>query len=215
VHGIGTSHRYLGRLHDELGRTSAVHSITLPGFGGLPKPSRAPDVETMAGALGSVLEELGIRDATFVGHSMGAQWVVELALQRPDLARTVVAIGPVTDDRNRTLHAQLGALAVDTLGETPLVNAMVFIDYVRCGPLYFLRETAPMLRYPIEERVASLTVPLLVLRGGRDPIASERWCRRLRDSAPRGTLVTVPGHSHVVQHTAPRAVASAIRSLTG
>jgi pimeloyl-ACP methyl ester carboxylesterase len=56
-------------------------------------------------------------------------------------------------------------------------------------------------------------VPLLVMRGGKDPIAGVDWCRRVRDSARRGSLVVVPGHHHVVQYTAPRAVASAITSF--
>ncbi|WP_382307233.1 alpha/beta fold hydrolase [Herbiconiux sp. UC225_62] len=213
VHGIGTSHRYLSRLHDEFARTGPVHSIDLPGFGGLPKPPEAPSVPEMAAALADVLDGLGLRRPVLVGHSMGAQWVVELAATRADLASAVVAIGPVADDRHRTLTAQSVALGIDILGEPPVVNAVVFLDYLRCGPAWFLRESGPMLSYPIDERVADLTVPLLVVRGGNDPIAGTAWCRRLRDAAPRGSLAVVPGHRHVVQFTAPRAVASAISTF--
>jgi pimeloyl-ACP methyl ester carboxylesterase len=53
-------------------------------------------------------------------------------------------------------------------------------------------------------------MPVVILRGGRDPIAGPDWCRRLRDSAQHGVLIVVPGHHHVVQYSAPRAVASAI-----
>jgi pimeloyl-ACP methyl ester carboxylesterase len=213
VHGVGASHRYLARLHSELETDSLVYSVDLPGYGGLPKPSDSPSVHEMAVRLARVLDVLGVSEAVLVGHSMGAQWVVELALIRPDLASRVVIIGPVADSAHRTLFAQSRALAVDILGEPPVTNATVFLDYLRCGPIYYLQQSKPMLSYPIDERVTSLTQPLLVMRGGNDPIASDDWCRRLVARAPDGCLVTVPGNRHVVQFTAPKAVAGAIRSF--
>lgn len=210
VHGIGMSHRYLSRLHEVLGEHARVVSVDLPGFGGLPKPPDDLDVPRMAAILCDVLELVSARRCVLVGHSMGAQWVVEAAAQRPELARAVVAIGPVADSRRRTLGAQARALAADTLGETPRINAIVFTDYARCGVPWYLTQLRHMLRYPLEERVRELRTPLLVIRGGRDPVAGREWCRRLRDRAPDARLVEVPGRHHVVQESAPRAVASAI-----
>jgi pimeloyl-ACP methyl ester carboxylesterase len=210
VHGIGVSHRYLARLHDVLARDRAVFSIDLPGFGGLPKPGWDVDVATMAQALGQVVESLEVGPVLLVGHSMGTQWVVETALQRPELVTDVVIMGPVTDSDHRSMHAQSLALALDTLGETPHANYIVFTDYLRCGIPWYLTQLRHMLSYPIEDRLPGLSRPLLVMRGSRDPIAGLEWCRRLRDAAPRGRLVQIPGAVHVAQHSAPKAVASAI-----
>ena len=210
IHGIGMSHRYLTKLHARLSEEADVHTIDLPGFGGLPKPGRDLDVEAMARLLGEVLDEIEVAPVVLVGHSMGSQWVVELAAQRPDLVRGVVAMGPVTDDRHRSLPAQAMALTLESLGEPPQINYQVFRDYLRCGPRWYLTQVRHMLRYPIEQRVAALTVPFLVLRGGDDPVAGVQWCRRLRDAAADGWMVQVPRHRHVVQQTAPRSVASAI-----
>lgn len=215
VHGIGASHRYLSRLHDTLALDGPVHSIDLPGYAGLPKPRRDVSVEAMAHGLAAVIAGLGLGPVVLVGHSMGAQWVVETATRGPDLVTDVVIMGPVADAAHRTLRAQLIALALDTLGESPAVNGIVFTDYLRCGVPWYLAQVRHMLSYPIEERVAALDVPLLVLRGARDPIAGRAWCRALRDAAATATLVEVPRGFHVVQHTAPRAAASAIRALTG
>jgi pimeloyl-ACP methyl ester carboxylesterase len=210
VHGIGVSHRYLARLHDRLSACGTVHSIDLPGFGGLPKPKKAPSIAEMAGALADLLTELGVADAVLVGHSMGCQWVVELAAQRPDLARLVVIMGPVADSEHRTALAQSVALALDTLGEPPAANIAVLVDYVRCGPVWYSQQLPFMLGYRIEDRVEDLTMPVLVLRGGKDPIAGLEWCRRLRENARAGALVIIPGSHHVAQMSAPGAVASAI-----
>lgn len=213
VHGIGMSHRYLSRLRAELARDAEVFTIDLPGFGGLPKPKASPDIAAMSRALGTVLDDLGVRAAVLVGHSMGAQWVVETAVQRPDLASAVVVIGPVTDDRRRGALTQALLLARDSALEPPRANAIVLTDYLRCGPLWYARQARHMLRHPIEERVAHLTVPLLVLRGAADPIAREAWVRRLAARAPRAAVSVFPGHRHLVQHTAAAAVAARIRAF--
>lgn len=213
IHGIGTSHRYLARLHRELARTDEVHSFDLPGFGGMPKPDAAMDVSDMAAALASVLGHLGLSTAVLVGHSMGAQWVVELAATRPDLAAGVVLIGPVADDARRTALAQSAALFRDALREPFGANAVVFLDYARCGPVWFATQLRCMIAYPIEERIRAISAPVLVIRGGNDPIPGTEWCRKLRSAAPHGSFVVVPGNRHVVQYGAASAVAAAIRAF--
>lgn len=214
VHGIGMSHRYLARLHDLLSAEAPVFSIDLPGFGGLPKPGEDVGVPAMATALGEVIASLGAGPVVLVGQSMGCQWVVEVSAQRPELVAHLVTIGPVVDAAHRSFRAQASALAVDSLGEPPDANALVFTDYVRCGIPWYLAQLRHMLSYPIEDRVADLAMPLLIVRGGRDPIAGQEWCRRLRDDAPDARLVIVPGHHHNAQQSAPRAVASAIQAHT-
>ena len=210
VHGIGMSHRYLSRLHDVLARSTRVVSIDLPGFAGLPQPREAADVRRLGRALADVIATLNEERIVLVGHSLGAQWVVEAALHRPHAVSAVVAIGPVADERHRTMPSQAVALALDTLGETPFINAIVFTDYLRCGIPWYLTQLRHMLDYPMEKRVRRLSVPFLVLRGGDDPIAGRGWCRRLRDAARVARFVEIPGHHHVVQQSAPLAVADAI-----
>jgi pimeloyl-ACP methyl ester carboxylesterase len=210
VHGIGMSHRYFARLHDALSEDSAVYSIDLPGFARLPKPGFDVNVVAMARGLAEAIEALDVGPVILVGHSMGSQWVVEVAAERPDLVSHVVAMGPVTDDEHRSALAQALALGRDSLGEPPLVNAIVFTDYLRCGIPWYLAQVRHMVAYPIEDRVARLEVPLLIIRGEHDPIAGLQWCRRLRDRAPSAALVTIPGRYHVAQFSSPRAVADAI-----
>jgi pimeloyl-ACP methyl ester carboxylesterase len=204
----------MARLHRELATNADVHSIDLPGFGAVPKPSTSPSVTAVARALGSLLDQLAVTRAVVIGHSMGVQWGVELGLIRPGLVSELVLIGPVTDAAHRSLPYQALMLARDVLGEPITANTTVFIDYLRSGPVWFLRQSRFMIGYPIEERIGNLAMPVLVLRGGNDPIANTRWCRVLVSNAPCGRLVIVPRHRHVVQFTAPRAVTAAIRNFT-
>lgn len=153
IPGIGMSHRYLTRLHDLLAHAGKVYSIDMPGFGGLPKPSEAVGIPEMARALGQVLDQLAIKRAVLIGHFMGTQWVVELATQRPQLATHVIAVGPVVDDKHRSIAAQAIVLAVDSLGEPLSGDLLVFSDYLRCGQSWFLSQMRHMHDYRIENRV--------------------------------------------------------------
>lgn len=210
VHGIGMSHRSLGRLHGVLADSARVVSIDMPGFAGLPKPRGDADIVRLGKGLADVVMTLGETRVVLVGHSMGAQWVIEAARHRPESVTAVVVIGAVADERHRTLPAQARALALDTIGETPSINTIVFTDYVRCGVPFYVAQLRHMLGYPTQLRLRELAVPVLVMRGGDDPVAGRAWCRRLRDAARVARLVEIPGHHHVVQHSAPNAVAAAI-----
>ncbi|GLJ60244.1 MULTISPECIES: alpha/beta fold hydrolase [Microbacterium] len=211
VHGIGISHRAFSRLAEVLAADDVVHVLDMPGFGDLPRPGHSPDVPAMAELLADVVAGLGDGPFAVVGNSMGTQWAIELACRHPGLVSRVVAIGPVVDERRRSAARQALALAHDCLRETVSANAIVLSDYVRCGPRWYFRQLPHMLAYRPEERVTALRRPLLIVRGERDPVARRAWCVRLRDAAQDGRLVEIAGQPHLVQHTAPRAVAAVLR----
>jgi pimeloyl-ACP methyl ester carboxylesterase len=211
IHGIGVSHRYLSRLHHVLAGAADTISIDLPGFGSTPRPDRHLTVAEQGAFIHQALDQAGVGPRVLVGHSMGAQFVLEAALQRPDQVPQVVLMGPVVDVRNRTVFRQMTALTKDALlYETPGSNALVFSDYLRCGPLWYLKELRVMMDYRTEDRIRELRMPVMVLRGSSDPIATGEWCRILTRRAAEGTLVEVPGCGHVVQHTGTAQVAEAI-----
>ncbi len=213
IHGIGMSHRYLLRLHKTLAATHTTVAIDLPGYGGVPKPKKDVGVAEMARGLTEVIRSLGAGPVVLVGHSMGTQWVTEVARQSPELVERLVLIGPVVDSKRRNALAQGAALARDTFGETPRVNWIVTSDYFRCGPRWYFAQVRHMLSYPLEEEVARVQLPMLIIRGSRDPIAKHEWSERLRDHARDAHLVEIPPHHHVVQESAASDVAQAIHSF--
>ncbi|GEL96465.1 alpha/beta fold hydrolase [Cellulomonas terrae] len=210
VHGIGMSHRYLARLSGELAPSGTVHSIDLPGFGGTATPSERMSIADAGRALAGTLDALGISDVVLVGHSMGAQFATELAAQRPDLVAHLVLVGPATDPRRARYVVQAVDLTRDALKEPLSGNAITFTDYLRCGPRWYLAELAPMLAFRTDQRLRDVVAPTLVIRGGDDPIARHDWCAELADIGVDGSLVTIPGHRHLVQHTAAAQTSDAV-----
>ena len=210
LHGVGLSHRPYLRLAEQLAPHGRVIALDLPGFGSTPTPDRSIPVEEYARLIVQALATLEVTACVAIGHSMGAQFALALALEQPELVSHVVLIGPVTDSAHPSAARQMLVLARDSLLEPPLTNALVFSDYVRTGPRWYFTEVAAMLAYPTHERIGSLTAPLLIIRGGHDPIATTEWCERLLRLAGGGTLHVIDRHRHVVAHTAADRVAHAI-----
>ncbi|MHA7155636.1 alpha/beta fold hydrolase [Arthrobacter sp. TMN-50] len=210
VHGIGMSHRYFDRLQPELALHGNTHVLDLPGFGGTPKPGQQLGIDAYAAALGRTLDQAGIRSCVLIGHSMGAQFVTELAVQRPDLVTDLVLIGPVTDPTRRSAVWHSFALGLDSLRERPLTNAMVLADYARCGLPWYFTELPVMLNYNIHERLPLATQPVLVIRGSNDPVSRQPWCLRLAAEAKDGRLVEIPGQPHVAHRGGAKEVTQAV-----
>ncbi|MFB2596193.1 alpha/beta fold hydrolase [Herbiconiux sp. P17] len=213
VPGIGMSHRYSARLHDELARTATVLSLDLPGFGGRPKPAGRMSVPDYAHAIARALDERRIGRAVLVGHSMGAQFSVEVARLRPRLVERLVLAAPVVDPHRRTGRQQSLDLLHDLVLETPSAAAIVIADYLRTGPRWFFTELRAMLAYRTEEAIGGVTCPVLVVRGENDPIARRHWCYDLAHRAVDGELAEIGKAGHVLQHTATEQVARAITTF--
>jgi pimeloyl-ACP methyl ester carboxylesterase len=57
----------------------------------------------------------------------------------------------------------------------------------------------------------AIQAPTLVVRGGRDPVSSQRWAERVASMPPRRRpLRLLPGRTHTVNMNAPRALLGAI-----
>ncbi|MDQ0028665.1 alpha/beta fold hydrolase [Arthrobacter bambusae] len=216
LHGIGVSHRYLQRLHGLLALTVDTYSIDLPGFGGTPAPEHVLTAAEHATYVLGALEQLGVLEFVVVGHSMGTQFAVEAARQQPQRIPHVVLMGPVVNDQRRSVARQALALARDCLFfESPSSNAIVFTDYLRCGPGWYLKNLKVMMDYRIEARIGGVRAPVLVLRGAHDPVAPSEWCRRLVAGASTAQYLEISGTGHVVQHNRANEVADSILAFAG
>lgn len=210
VHGIGASHRYYRRMRTSLAATGHTLSLDLPGFGGTRKPRQPVGIDEYGALLGRLLDQLEVPRVVAVGHSMGAQVATELARQRPDAVSHLVLIGAVTDPRRATAVQQAMGLTRDVVKESPSGNLIVFQDYLECGPRWFSTELVPMLEYRTDLALREVRSPTLVVRGADDPVSGSDWCAVLAATAPNGQLLEVPGHRHLVHHSAAAQTAARI-----
>lgn len=199
VHGIGMSHRSFRRSQHALSGTHRTVAVDLPGFGGVPAARRALAASEMGDLLVRALRASGVRQSVIAGQSMGAQVAVEAALRHPDVVDAVVLVGPVTDPRRRSLPRLAAGLLLDSCGEGLRMNTVIATDSLRSLRQY-RRQLRPMQWYRMLEDVSRLRVPVLVVRGDRDPIARRDWAARVAGAAGRGALVELSGPHHVQEH---------------
>jgi pimeloyl-ACP methyl ester carboxylesterase len=120
-----------------------VIRLVRAGYGDLPAPGRILTLADHARHAAAVLDELGLSGATVVGHSSGSAIVLQLVLDRPDVAaRLVLAEPPLVDvllepadvEAVRALFGPMigAALAAAARGDDD-AGFDAFMDLV-CGP---------------------------------------------------------------------------------
>lgn len=196
VHGLGLTHRYFARLQP-----------LIPG-------SRAIDLEgTTLDELTASLARAAEPGTLIVANSLGTQIATELAVRSPESVRALVLSGPTWDPAAPSIPAQLLRLLADSYREQPSLVPVALADYARRGPWHILQAARSMLRHPMAERLAQVSVPVVVVRGSLDPICSQSWAERLASAPVNGRLVTVQGAAHAVDWSHPGAVVQAVEEV--
>ena len=161
-----------------------------------------PSVDALAARL---LAGLGEGPVVLTGHSQSCQVVVAAA--RDPRVVAVVLLGPTTDPRLRSaagLARQWVRTAVhEPLGAVPVIAA----QWWRTGPRSMLALWRTAASDPIDARVATVQVPVVVVRGTRDRLCPHDWAAHVAAAAPRGRLVELPGAAHMTPQTHPDEIA--------
>jgi pimeloyl-ACP methyl ester carboxylesterase len=199
-----------------------VVAIDQAGHGGtLGLPTGGATMADYAELLGRVVDELGIKRAVFMGHSMGGRLVTELVSREPERAIAVILLDAIvgdTWDRMVTLFRFTppllagigGLLAVDTLSTVPVFRdprqavklgrlvVPTIAGHVR-RPWRLIAPAVSILRSggtsEMLDRLAADRVPLFVIHGDCDlavPIGTAKAASRRGD----GDLVVIHRASH-------------------
>jgi pimeloyl-ACP methyl ester carboxylesterase len=194
VHGLGMSSAYFVRLAAEL-YAAGWNPIApdLPGFG---ESVNAPGggAAEHARQLAEWADGAGVREAVWVGHSIGCNAVAHLVRLRPDLVRESAYIGPLWTRSRYPKIRIMAHLALDALREPLALYRFILAAYWRTG---IARWWQTARRFALDVACSpDLPAGSLLLAGIRDPIP-DRACVN---------VVHVPGaHACVFSH--PRDVA--------
>ncbi|MCG2621497.1 alpha/beta fold hydrolase [Arthrobacter sp. I2-34] len=213
VPGIGMSPRYFVPLVRELASTATVHAVHLPGFGAARRPVQALPIPETGRLAAQALQQLRPGRFIVVGHSMGCQVGVEMALADPASVRSLVLLGPAINSRERTIRLQRRRLIQDTFREPAMVTWTAVGDYLRCGRRWYLANAEYMIGHRLEERLPLVRVPVVLVRGEHDPIVPRSWLTELAAAGTTAVAVEVPGEAHAAMYRNPAAVARHCREL--
>ena len=212
--------------------------VDLLGHGRSAKPADGYGIAEQARRVGAVLDQLGVRRATLVGHSTGGMVATSLAEQRPDLVTAIAVIdtGPRAD-------AFIGDSPISRLLHVPVVGQLLWRlrthDTIRSAlGSAFTREVAIpdqiiadvrgmtyrsfsatdqsalafLEERPVPDRLAELGLPVLVIFGSQDrrwqPSSAQDYRR-----VPGAQIEILNGVGHTPMFEDPDTTAELIRGF--
>lgn len=208
----------------------SVVAVDLPGHGlsgGEPRES----IEAWAGWIPELIEALGIKEVSLVGHSMGSLIALEGAARFPDRIKRLALLGtalrmPVHPDllqaaqENLPLASELiaswGHGRVGHLGGTAVPGMSLIgggVSLLSTGtPGVLGQDLAVCNAYGGgKEAAAKVSCPTLCLLGAEDRMTPAREGKKLADALAGSELSVLSGAGHMMMLEAPDATLDALR----
>jgi len=210
VHGLGVSSRYMIPTALRLTPHRTIYAPDLPGFGRSGKPTRPLNITQLADALMRWMNHVGIKSAQLLANSIGCQVIVDLALRRPEMVQGLVLVSPTVDRRARTVFSSFVRLLLDIPRERLTLPFIALLDYLQAGVGRTALTFGYAMQDEIEKRLPLVRQPVLVVRGGRDPIVPQRWAEEVNERLPASRLAVIPRAAHGVNHNSPEELAELV-----
>jgi pimeloyl-ACP methyl ester carboxylesterase len=176
-----------------------VLGLDCRGHGRSEKPHdpAAYDRSTMAADVVRLLDHLDIADADYLGYSMGARIGLDAVIDHPDrIGRAILGgLGQWGGgDRSDVIARRMRG---DETVDDPA--AEMFYRFAAARPINDLEALACCIRGPQRRltgaELASISVPVAIMAGERDPIA--RGAPELAAQIPGARFVTIGGRDHM------------------
>lgn len=205
VPGLAVSARYLLPTAAALEPYRHVLAADPPGTGRSGHGPVPASVAQLADLLATLLCDAE-GPADVVANSFGCAVAIELARRHPDAVRRLVLTSPVLAPGMRGPVSAAAHLLRSMTSEPWRYVVLVLADLSRVWPPAGWAQLRAQLRYPVLARIGGVAVPVLVVRGRRDPLLSARFAVRLARAAPRGTMVELDA-PHALPYDAPHELA--------
>ena len=208
VHGLGLSGTYLMPTARLLAGDYRVWVPDLPGFGRSGKPRRVWDVPELGNALGEWMGAVGLQQAALLGNSFGCQVIVECAARHPQRVERAILQGPTTAPEERSWFWRFVRWRQNP---NPGMDPIAHTDYRAAGLFRVLKTFHYSIKHRPEMLLPKIEAPVLVVRGGRDPICRQGWAEEVTQQLPKGQLVVIPNVHHTLVFQNPQELVQVCR----
>lgn len=210
VHGLGLSADFWWRNGPPLAAAGfRVLAPDLPGFGKTEGPPSLT-VPEQARWVAAWADAIGLGPAAYVGHSVSAQAVLELAATAPARVTALVLAAPTGDPAPLRLLRQAAGFVADPVFEPLGLIPTVAEHYVRAGFGRWLRTWAKAGSHDALAAARRVRAPGIVVLGRHDPIVRREFAEELAKALPGGCCVVLEHGAHAVVFDAPDAFNSEV-----
>jgi 2-hydroxy-6-oxonona-2,4-dienedioate hydrolase len=213
IHGFGMSSSYMVPIGKRLAAELPVYAPDLPGHGRSAAAGRSFGVPELASFLHAWMDAVGLGRVAILANSMGCQIAVDLAVRWPGRVDRLVLVGPTTEPGARTFRQHLLRLLKDAPAERPSIVLLIAKDYGRMGIGRLFREMKRLFEDRIEDKLARVEAPALVLRGERDTVVPQRWAEEVARRIGADGVLVIPGAGHALNYSAADELMRKIRGF--
>jgi len=229
LHGVSDSAPSMRPLMAELPPHVRAIAITQRGHGDSSKPAGPYTLEAMAADAAEALDQLGVRGAVVLGHSMGSMVAQRFAVAYPERTRGLVLVGafpglkgnPEAEafyrENIRDLQDPIDPAFARGFQESTLARPVPrdFLDMVSAESLKLPAHAwkaifADLMGRDLGPGLAQVQAPTLLLWGDRDAFVSARDQDRLLQGIRGARLRAFPGTGHAPHWEEPAAAARAV-----
>lgn len=203
-------------------RPARVIIPTHPGFGGTPRPDSLATVRGLAALYIALSAELGLRDVTVIGNSIGGWIAAEMALLDTNRISSFVLVDAVGIEVPGHPIADFFSLTPRQIAEVSYHDPDRFgIDPSKLSPealKVMAGNRATLAVYAgasnndtgLSERLASVTKPTLVVWGDSDHIADADYGRAFANAMPGARFQLLRDTGHLPQIETPGQLLDAV-----
>ncbi|MCS6840540.1 MAG: alpha/beta hydrolase [Roseiflexus sp.] len=213
LHGWMGSWRYWFPTIKQVAERYRAYSFDFWGFGESRRKKTPESIQNYSYQVIRFLDALGIDRVLLVGHSMGGMVALKTALDYPSRIAKVVTVGAPIAGSSLSWFLKLTYYQpiANTFAHTPWLRRFLFRhflgetndpavheileDSLKSSAITLQRSIASMLHTDLRPELARLTVPALVVHGGRDEIVNPNQAN-LFQHVPLAQVVVMPKSRH-------------------
>ena len=210
-HMSPNSSRVYERFVGFMGTDRVCIAPDTPGFGDSDAPAEPPHIRDYAGAMGDLIDAMGLGEVDVMGYHTGSETCVEIGHQRPDQVRRIVMVSaPIFTDKELVEFRNNYALLEPQEDGSHMVEkwrahqvwrmdgwtldhlAYQINDALRRPDISWWGHRAAF-DYPFKDRLKSVNKPVLVLNPEDDLV---QYSNRAKGLAKHLAVCDLPGWSH-------------------
>ncbi|MBI5943995.1 MAG: alpha/beta hydrolase [Chloroflexi bacterium] len=216
-----------------LGAFYRTYALDFWGFGESGKKRETYAVSDFVRLVDQFMEQLGIRNAPLVGHSMGGTVSLSVAIQYPQRVSKVVVVGsPMVGSSLAPLLKLAGKRPIafmlfnmmpvfragmrlysPFICKDPRFPAMMDRDLSRTTVESFLRSIASLRRTDLTPVLAQVKVPAMGIYGDRDVIVHPMQWHPMQQGIPQAVIERFPAAGHFPMLEEPTAFTQKLKSF--